>query len=114
MTLDEVFDYTAYQPPDHWTHSAGMAEVVRRQTESQVKAAQAQIQAAQAEEKAANAATLAAEAETNAAHAAKETAAATKLNARYMLASVFVATCAAIASAVSTYFAWVGVTHSLH
>ena len=114
MTLDEVVDYTAAQQADHWTHSAGMAEIARRQTGWQIKAAQAQVEAAEAEKEAARAATAAAAAESEAAQAATLTARATEKNAKYMLASVVVAALAACASAVSAYFAWYGATHPLH
>jgi hypothetical protein len=102
MTLDEVIDFTAAQGGDNWTHSAGMAEIARRQTESQIKAAQAQREAAEAEKTAAEAATAAAAAETKAASAAAETAAATKKNSLYMLWSVIFAALSAFISLVST------------
>jgi hypothetical protein len=108
MTLDEVIDYTATQQADHWTHSAGMAEIARRQTEWQIKAAEAQVQAAEAEKEAARAATNAATAESDAARAAIETAAATNRNARYMLWSVIAAAVSAIASLASTAIAVFG------
>jgi hypothetical protein len=53
MTLDELADFTATQNADHWTHSAGMAEFTRRQTQAQLDACQAQIAAANAQERAA-------------------------------------------------------------
>src|SRR5437879_2839353 len=72
---------------DSINYNRGMAEIVRRQTQSQLDACAAQVRAAEAEVKAAEAAT-------------QGTAAAEK-NAKYMLASVIVAAVAAIASAVS-------------
>jgi hypothetical protein len=105
MSLDEVIDYTATQQADHWTHSAGMAEIARRQTEWQIKAAQAQVEAAEAEKDAARAATVAAKAESDAAKAAIDTAAAIKKNAQYMLWSVVAAAVSALASLASTAIA---------
>jgi DNA-binding protein YbaB len=114
MSLEELADYTANSSPGNWTHLAGMAEFTLRQTDWQMKAAQAQIEAAEAEKEAAHAATAAAAAESDAARAATVTASATQKNAKYMLASVIVAAFAAVASAISTYFAWYGATHPPH
>jgi hypothetical protein len=115
MTLDEVVDFTAAQQPDHWTHSAGMAEISRRQTDWQIKAAQAQIEASQAEKEAAAAAAAAAQAEAEAAKASIKTAEATQLSATHMRRSVMVAlgslafACvAALASSVQSYVSWQG------
>ena len=108
MSLDELADFTAGQQADHWTHSAGMAEFTRRQTEWQIKAAEAQIEAAAAEKDAAQAATVAAAVGGDAAQAAIETAAATKRNAQYMLLSVIAAAVSAVASLASTAIAVFG------
>lgn len=108
MSLDDLAEYTAAQQADHWTHSAGMVEFTRRQTEWQVKAAEAQIEAAGAEKEAARAATIAATAEGDAARAAIDTAAATKQNAKYMLFSVIAAAVSAVASLASTAIAVFG------
>jgi hypothetical protein len=96
MTLDELGDYVAAQQIDHWTHSAGMAELARRQTISQLAADDAQIRAAKAEEKAAEAATRAADANIEAAHHAGR-------NAKYMLWSVIAAAISAFISLMSTF-----------
>jgi hypothetical protein len=90
MTIDQLADYTASQPPGHWTHSAGMAEFTRRQTQAQLDACQAQIAAANAEERAAN--------------AAVETAQHAQRNAKYMLWSVIAAAASALISLISTLY----------
>ena len=99
-TLTELAEWMADGQFGSDRHAQGNAEFFRRQVEWQIKAAEAQIEAANSEAEAARAAT--------------ETAAATRLNAKYLLASVIVAAVAAIFSAVSTFLTWYGVTHSLH
>jgi hypothetical protein len=115
MTLDEVVDFTASQQADHWTHSAGMAEIARRQTDWQIRAAQAQIEASQAEKEAAAAAAAAASAEAEAAKASVKTAEATQLSTTHMRRSVLVAVIssvfaciAALASSIQSYVSWQG------
>jgi hypothetical protein len=115
MTFEELFDFTAAQQAEHWNHSAGMAEISRRQTDAQMKAAQAQIEASDAEKEAARAATTAAKAETEAAKAGIKTAEATQQSATYMRRSVTVAvvslllaSVAAAASTVQSYVSWSG------
>lgn len=85
-----------------------MAEIARRQTEWQIKAAQAQVEAAEAEKEAARAATVAAKAESDAAKAAIDTATATKKNVQYMLWSVVTDAISALASLASTAIAVFG------
>jgi len=75
-------------------YNIGMAEIVRRQTDAQIKSSENQVLAAKAEIKAADAAVRAADA------AVKGTAAAER-NANYLWWSVIIAAIAAIASAVS-------------
>lgn len=75
-------------------YNIGMAEIVRRQTDAQIKSSENQVLAAKAEIKAADAAVRAADA------AVKGTAAAER-NANYLWWSVIIAAIAAVASAVS-------------
>jgi hypothetical protein len=79
---------------DSINYNIGMAEIVRRQTDAQIKSSDHQILAAKAGIKAADAAVVAA-------NAAVEGIAVAQRNAKYMLASVIVAATAAIFSAIS-------------
>src|SRR5260370_28146987 len=94
--LEQLASWTGNAQPGSINHTAGLAEFTFRQTKAQLAASEAQIRAANAEVEAAQAATA--------------TAHATEKNAKYMLASVIVAAVAAIASAVSAYFALYGAT----
>ena len=90
--LDDLANWTGGAQPGSINHTAGMAELTRRQIVGQIEATEAQRRAAAAEERAAD--------------AAIEGAAATNLNAKYMLWSV-------IAAATSTFIALVSTIYTL-
>lgn len=84
-SLDDLSKWTGDAEPGSINHTAGMAELTRRQIVGQIEATEAE----------------------------KRSAAASEKNARYMFWSVIVAAIAAIASAASAYFAWDSTTHSI-
>src|SRR5262249_8574933 len=84
FSLDELVKWIGDSMPGSTNHTAGMAELTRRQILSQIESTQAQTRAAIAEERAAEAAT--------------STAASTERNARYMRWSVFAAAASALGS----------------
>lgn len=84
FSLDELVNWIGDSMPGSTNHTAGMAELTRRQIVSQIESTQAQTRAAIAEERAAE--------------AAASTAASTERNARYMRWSVFAAAASAFGS----------------
>jgi len=87
MSFDALVEWMGRSEPDSPNHNMGMAELRFRELLLQVQSSEAQIKAAESEKIAADAAVKGTEA--------------AQQNAKYMLASVVVASLAALVSAIS-------------